>query len=749
MIKRRLLSVILVFCIILTTIMCVGAETPVAQTDIDTIAKVINKLGMLSGDGKGNYNLPSKLLRAEGCTFIVNMLGMSTFVNQNKGNLVNTGFGDVKSTDWYAANIGFCKQYKILEGYIENGNMMCGPTQFLTEKQFMAMLIRALGYTDVAWDNIYKTALQIGLVKDKSYEEKTGDEALFTRGDTVRLLYNALFLNKNGSNMSLIRELIKDGKVSQKVALEAGVITDQLPAEILGITAQSSEWIEVTLNESFNALSDSNIRIYDTQTKEILPFNINSQVDSKIRIKTTRQQPGQSYTVEISNITDLEGNLYDKISGKFSGYENKEIVSDLFKISKVEQTANNEVIVYFTHPINENAEVPEYYDILRGSDIIVKGNKATVEVKAINENAVKVSLKSYNLVEDTQYTVKVNGALIGAYGTNLGQNSGDEFKFIARKLESERFKVVGLSSITNKTIKLDFSKQLDFTAEQVFNYYITEMNTNTPIQVTKANIINGKSVVLALGTQMDSKKAYNILINIAYEAGRLNKIENEKYTFNGNDIISNDIQVKSIVPYDLNSIYVNFDREISESAATNVNNYSILCLSNTTYDVKPIKAVYSKKDPKGIRLYVSYDKPFVGDSIYRLRIGTAFQDSTGVALSKEIEHSFIANKIPKTKPEIVKAVFIASDTIKIEFNKDISLDAPNILTQNYYIQSAASTTNKKIPLGISYIDNRTIVLKFDKLDVIDQNYLVYKEIKDITGEVYPGSQINTPVFVGE
>lgn len=742
--KRRILVAVLIFAFLIASVFPIMAQENLSQTEIDnqTIANKLNKLGMLSGDSKGNYNLNSKLLRAEGSTFIVNLLGMSDFVKQNKSTMGLTGFQDVKETDWYAAYIGFCSQNKILEGYIVDDKSVFGPTQYLTEKQFLAMLLRALGYTEVVWDDIFKTAFQVGLVKDKSYESKTLDNLEFTRADTIRLMYYALLINKKDSNIPLIKQLVKEGKITQTKAVEAGILNDELVTSVSSVIVQGDEWIEILLNEAIQPIQDTNINIFDSQTKEILGFKIYSQSESKIRLKTSKQGANREYTVELRNVLDQEGNTVNKVSSRFIGYDNKAIVSDFFKISKVEQVSNNELMVYFTQPINENAENADNIDIFLGTDLFIDGNNTTLLVskKTSTNNALKITLKNQSFSSDTEYTIKISGSMISSYGTYLGQESGDERSFVTQNIHNDKFGLVGIKSITNKIVQLDFNHSLDYTAEQVFNYYITEGYTNIPFPITMASILNDKSVILVLGNEMDNKVPYNLLINIAYDEGKVNKIENQKYSYSSTTNKLSDMQIISIKHTDYNCVTATFDRPIQEAASTNVNNYSLLCINDTMYDEIPVKAVYSKQEPNNIKLYFSYNKPLIADNAYKLKVKASFRDVYGVMLSKEIDYTFIANKTVKTEPKIVDAVYIAKDTIKINFNKDISMDSPNIITQNYYVESGVRDSVRKVPIGITYIDSNTIVFRFDKIDTSGQNYIMYKEIKDITGETYTGGQ---------
>ncbi len=414
-------------------------------------------------------------------------------------------------------------------------------------------------------------------------------------------------------------------------------------------------------------------------------------------------------------------------------------------------------MIYFTHPININAEQPEYYSILQSGNEVVKGNKYNMTAKVVEgkTNVVIINTKEFLFQADLEYSIKISGSLISAYGTNLGLEAGDQRDFIARNIQSEQFKLAGIIALNNKSIQLDFNKQVNKTiAEQVFSYYITEITVGTPIQIIKATTtdnIYGKdcAVILTIAGTFDGKTAYSIMINSITDVSKVEKIQEQKFSFNATILPNTDLKVTSIIPIDLNCLSISFDKNINPVEAENIANYSILCLNNTSYNVAPIKALYSSDDPKSVKLYLSYLKPMTAGYTYKVSISSNFQDYTGAKNSAPMEFSYIATNVQKVKPEVTKAAFIAKDTVKITFSKDIALDAPNILTQNYYIQIVGDDSSKKVPLSINYIDKNTIVLKFDRIDFTKQYYFKYNNIKDITAELYSGSQISTPIISGQ
>lgn len=754
--KRRILAVILTICILTLSIsMTFAAETGAVTVD-NAKAQALNKLGMLAGDGKGNYSLDSNLKRSEAATFIVKLMGKTKDVADKNSQYINTGFDDVKTTDWFAAYVGFCRENDVISGI---GNNKFGPNANVTEKAFLTMTMKALGYTsdDFNWNSVYQKAYEIGLVTGDDYSGKTEDNVNYTRAEVVNIMYTALTLKVKDTENTLLKKLVNEGQLDPKAVTDAGMSDDKLPVEISKVVVQGSQWIKIELNEPVKQLKDTDISVYENLKWTVLSAKIISQTDKEIRIKTDSQKAGLEYGIKISNLIDTDNNYVKEIKSTFIGFDNKAVESDLFKISKIEQVSGGDLAVYFTSPVNINAEQPDCYSILKSDETLLEGNKNNISVKVMdgNSDAVILSVKNFTFSPDEEYTVKIKGSLISAYGTYLGQEAGDQMSFIAKSIATESFKLVGLTPLNNKSIQLDFNKPINkVTAEQVFSYYITELTIGTPIQIVKATTTNNTygtdcAVVLTIANTFDVKKAYGLMINNVTDATKQYKIEEQSYSFNPTDKAISDMKIASIVPMDLNSVSISFDRKLNSKSAQDITNYSVICLNNTSYNISPVKAVYSSDTPNTVKLYFAYNKPMTAGYMYKVRILNTMQDYTGTALTAPLEYTYIANNVVKTKPEIVKAAFIAKDTVKITLNKDIALDVPNILTSNYYIQTIGDDSANQMPLAITYIDNNTIVLRFEKIDFSKQYYFKYNEIKDVTGETFSGDQINTAIVIGE
>ena len=751
MYKRKIIA------ILLCLVMCFSLSVQVLATDgstdtvtIDQKAAALNKLSMLTGTSSG-YNLEGYLTRGEGAAFIVQLLGKSKYISDNNDKLKNTGFSDVDSTKWYAPYIGFCKENSIIGGY-PNGKF--GPKDRLSEKSFLTMVLKAMGYTDFTGDEVYNKAYEAGYVSDSSYLQKTDANLEYKRGDVVELLYSVLNSNKKDAKVSVIKTLVNEGIIKMDTAIDAGFIKASEKLVITEIIPKSEMSVEVKFNKTLPVLTNDNVKINTFGNEsEILEATIIKQQDNSLVLKTGRQLPQKNYYIKFVNIYDNDNILTPIVDSAFAGFIQKVVKSDFFKLSYIKPISKNMVYVYFTQPININAEDPTYYSLYENDKEVVKGSSGTILVKALatEKDAAALTFKSFNLDPNKEYTLKVSGDLNSMYGVNLCDGSGDSSSFIGIDDAAAEFALEKIYTLNNKTVRLDFNKQVNPTlAQQIYNYYITS-ESNYPIQIEKAIVSpdvysNGKSVIISIVGAFDTTKNYSLMINNLNDIARQQSITERKYSFAGKYSEVGEFGVIGVTTVDTGTLDVYFNREIDSEAAAKPNNFTFLGISNTSYSSIPVKTYLDPNDPKKVRLYLGNDSLLTPRNDYKLIVQSTLKDYMGNTLGKLLYFNFNCTTDTKVvKPNISSATIISKDALKIVFTKEISLDVPNILTTNYVLEyTNGIDTLKKVPISVNYIDGTTMILKFDKLDTGNKYSIRFNSLKDWSGlNTSSGSEYNS------
>ena len=198
------------------------------KIDYDEAVEVMNAVGVLVGDEKGNFNAKENLTREQAAKIISYLL----LGNKTAEALVGAAkFTDVAATRWSAGFVDYCASTGVVAG---NGDGTFAPAGQLTGFQFAKMLLVALGYdakiegfTGTDWQiNVSKVANQVGLFNGLSIS----GTAVLTREQAAQMCLNTLkaplveYSNKGGS-------LSVNGAVINIGASKAQYVTTTLAKE--------------------------------------------------------------------------------------------------------------------------------------------------------------------------------------------------------------------------------------------------------------------------------------------------------------------------------------------------------------------------------------------------------------------------------------------------------------------------------------------------------------------------------------
>ena len=195
--------VCLLAAVLLCSLMTVGAFAVPPDRDAagQAAAEELYKLGLFLGsgdlpDGSPNFELDRTPTRAEALVMLVRLLGAE---EEAKAGSYRHPFTD---TDWADAYIGY--------GYAHGITMGVSATEYGTDEdatlaQFLTFVLRALGYSDVDWENPYPVAESVGL----NYPTGEG----FYRADVALICLNALDCQMKDQSTTLRTRLINSGAI--------------------------------------------------------------------------------------------------------------------------------------------------------------------------------------------------------------------------------------------------------------------------------------------------------------------------------------------------------------------------------------------------------------------------------------------------------------------------------------------------------------------------------------------------------
>lgn len=192
-------------CIILCLFVAVSAVMvpACAQNDASrNAADALYQLKLFLGYGN-SYGLEDPLTRNQGIVLLVRMLG-----REQQAQKENNAFPFTDVADFAAAHVGYAYKNKLANGYSET---RFGGDDPLTDQQFYALALRALGFSDsgddpdFTYEKSRETAYELGIA------ESAEKIVTFTRGDVVKVFWNALGTKMQGSDETLADHLMKQG----------------------------------------------------------------------------------------------------------------------------------------------------------------------------------------------------------------------------------------------------------------------------------------------------------------------------------------------------------------------------------------------------------------------------------------------------------------------------------------------------------------------------------------------------------
>ncbi|MBE7011912.1 MAG: hypothetical protein E7415_04480 [Ruminococcaceae bacterium] len=109
-----------------------------------TIMKLMAARGVINGDGEGRANPNSNITRAEATAMVMRFLGLNETENKN------TGFKDVKETDWHAGVIAAAKNIGLIQG---DSPDTFSPNRLVSREEMVTMIARATWISGLQREN--------------------------------------------------------------------------------------------------------------------------------------------------------------------------------------------------------------------------------------------------------------------------------------------------------------------------------------------------------------------------------------------------------------------------------------------------------------------------------------------------------------------------------------------------------------------------------------------------------------------
>lgn len=747
--KKFTVAVLVISIVFSLVTPCLAANTAkAASTTATTLneAQMLDKTEIFKNMSSDFKNAKGQLLRKEAARIITILMSKETTVLLYKNQYIADKAKDVKAADEYAPYIGFAVKQNLMS-IDDNGNFY--PDKIISEKEFLGLLLKVLKYedkTDFKYIDTYKFSYKTGIVKNESYKNKSFNNYFYSKKDAIIAIYNTLLTKPKGSDNYLISEMIQNKVLTRKAAEEAGLLKDIQATEIAGANAVSNTQVVITFNEPVNKVLEKDISIHGKDDTTGIFTSIASISGKTLVLNTSGQTPDKKYTVELKSVEDIDGFSTTNLSIDFTGYKNYEIVSNLFKISKVEVESKSIINVFFTQPVTSNVEAPASYELFEGTSSYLKGSFSTMipKIKKKYNNCISIYLREKDLKEGVSYKLKISGDVQSAYGVTLNDGSGDSVDFIGKIGDNKDFDIVSVYPTDNKTLVIEFNRDVDGSSASSIANYSINANTISILRAVVSASGDGNTVILGLASPLATDNNYELVINNVYDSYREDSVNKIKYPFSGSAQQRDKIGIVGVTPIDKGTVAVFFDRPVDSNSALSTGSYSITA-GNATSPAAIAAVSYSYNDPYSVKLFMDSDFLVSGQS-YTLTVYNSLRDESGNMFTNNATYSFSGSGTANQKPTLYSAKIVGSDTILVKVSEDISSNGMNTIASNYSVEyKSGSDTKTQTAVSVSMYDPTTLLIRFFSLSDSTSYTLRYNNLTDFTGSnVSSGSTSVSP-----
>ena len=202
--------------------------------------------------------------------------------------------------------------------------------------------------------------------------------------------------------------LIDEGAITREAAVKAGFIEDN-DTTIEEIKALDFSKVYIKFNENIKLIPSENIIMYaHGKEADKIECSLASLDGNELVLYAPNRGSKNFYDIKLLNVEDEDGNITSEILGIFAGYELKidDVEADYFRINRIEAINEKSIKVLFTHPVNVNSEIPEFYKIYEDDRLFTGGNSDDITVRANSQSDGVILTLNKMFSENGIYTLK-------------------------------------------------------------------------------------------------------------------------------------------------------------------------------------------------------------------------------------------------------------------------------------------------------------------------------------------------------
>jgi len=549
-----------------------------------------------------------------------------------------------------------------------------------------------------------------------------------------------------------------------------GLAADTIRPEVTVASSTGTNSVVVTFSEEVDPTSATKAYNYYLGTELGYPTKAVLNDDKKSVTLTTATQQSKVYTVKVTDVKDLSGNVLadDKTTTTFGGQSD---IGDAAppKVTSAVATSNNTVNVTFNEPLSGDTVAADdfVFSVYSGAENTTTNTAiagATPSAIAVSDDKKTVTMQfaQATMTPGVIYKVTVDAGRVADANGNVNVATDNTALFAGTTATNPAPKVTSAVLLDNQTLKVAFSEKVKTTGPLVAgDFTFTDLNGNA------ANF-NGEFVSASLAADgmsatvyyRDSPTAndtdrfqagtlYRVNVNEARFTDALGVVplttENDGDKANFAGVNSNVAvpRVSAVSAVNANTVDVVFDQKITSTLdAANAGDI-VVTTQDGTVVTGAVDRLVRVEGTTGDKLRIFFNEgAFTAGQVYKLQLDpTKVTNANGTALSSTANvGSFAAVSTANPAPKLESATASNATTVRVTFSEGVK----GVAAGNFTLSGGATVTN------VTAIDDRTYDITTSALARGTIYTLSLQNATGVTDEAGVGTANATPTvqFVG-
>jgi hypothetical protein len=508
--------------------------------------------------------------------------------------------------------------------------------------------------------------------------------------------------------------------------LFAGLAEDTTKPQVASAISVDSKTVKVTFNEPMEEATAKLAYKYYFGSELGYPTKVvkdTTITNGTVWVLTTGTQSAKIYTLDVTGINDLSGNVIDedKDTAELAGTGSADATAP--KVSSAVAVNNNTVIVTFNEDLDTlTIDATDFtFTVQSGTETatnkIAAAANPTAKSVADDNKTVTLQFGTATMTSGVLYKVTVAG-IDDSTGNTIVIGTNDTALFAGTTVTNDAPKVTSAVLLTNQTLKVTFSEVLNITGTlDNTDFTITPNDTGITFTgtVNKVVVASDKKSVTAYftGDTFESGKLYTVAVASAKIKDELNVVALDT-TDNKNESVFGGIttavtspKTAGVISIDENTIDILFDQVIESTLLVG----DITVKQNGSVVAAATVAKNREEGTDGNKLRVFFNgTPFTSGLVYDVILDESkIVNKNGVAMvSDDNSAQFASVTTENADPKLASAVALTTTTTKVTFSEAVTGVTVGIGAGEFTINGQTVSN-----VAVSGTDGKSFVLTHD------------------------------------